>query len=595
MRCGVNGRRALAKGGTRRYNEIKPKERTANTMDMVSFPSMPSSRPDMDALRALYEKTTDLMKRAGSYAQAKQAFLDLQENEKAMSTMFSLCSVRNTIDTTDDYYDAEMKWLREQSASLIPLRKKYSEALAESPFRTDFEKEYGPQLFRLIDAGLKTSDERIVPDVIRQGEICQKYQKDSALAQTDFRGEKCNFYGLLKHMESTDRAERREAFHAWARLYESISPKLDGQYDELVRIRDGMAKKLGFDSYTSYAYLDRRRFDYSLTDAARFREQIRKVVTPAVSGIRKKQAEKLGVDRLRYYDEALLYPEGNADPIGTMEELVQKAQRMYREMSPETGEFFDFMVRYRLFDLETRPGKRMGGYMTRFPAYKAPFIFSNFNGTSADVDVLTHEAGHAFQGYLAMRSIPVSMLSGSTAEINEIHSMSMEHFAYPWMESFFGENCEKYLTAHLIGALSVLPYMCCVDEFQHRVYEKPSMDAMERRHVWRGIEKEYMPWRDYDGDSFLEEGGFWMQKQHIFLYPFYYIDYALAQMGAFQYYGRMKKDRQAAWQDYLRLCRAGGTQGYFELLKTGNLANPFREGAVEECVGHVIEEIEKKY
>ena len=164
------------------------------------------------------------------------------------------------------------------------------------------------------------------------------------------------------------------------------------------------------------------------------------------------------------------------------------------------------------------------------------------------MDVLTHEAGHAFQGYLAMRSIPVSMLRGSTSEINEIHSMTMEHFAYPWMGSFFGDNSEKYLTAHLIGCVSVLPYMCCVDEFQHRMYAEPDMSPADRRAVWREIERAYMPWRDYDGNAFLEQGGFWMQKQHIFLYPFYYIDYALAQMCAFQYYGRMKQDRGAAWQ-----------------------------------------------
>ena len=562
---------------------------------MIDFREMPYQRQDMDALRKCYEQTIETLSGAGSYPEARAAFFALQEESKKAATMLTLCSVRNTIDTTDEYYDGEMKWQRQQNASLIPLRKRYQEALAKCAFRADFEKEFGPQLFRLIDAALKTTDEVIVQDSIREGDLRQAYQKDSAMAATEFRGERCNFYGLLKHMESTDRAERREAFQAWAKLYAEISPKLDEQYDELVRLRVGMAHKLGFDSYTDLAYLDRRRFDYTQEDAARFRAQIKEVITPAVAEIREKQRKRLGVDKLRYYDEALIFPEGNADPIGTMEELVLKAQHMYREMSPETGEFFDFMVKYHLFDLETRPGKRMGGYMTRFPGYQAPFIFSNFNGTSADVDVLTHEAGHAFQGYLAMRSIPISMLSGSTSEINEIHSMTMEHFAYPWMGSFFGERSEQYLTAHLIGALAVIPYMACVDEFQHRVYAEPDMTAKDRRRVWREIERNYMPWRDYDGEPFLEEGGFWMQKQHIFLYPFYYIDYALAQMCAFQYYGRMKTDREGAWQDYLRLCRAGGTKGYFELLEVGNLMNPFHEGTVEKSVRHVIDELKQRY
>ena len=352
---------------------------------------------------------------------------------------------------------------------------------------------------------------------------------------------------------------------------------------------------MGFATYTEMAYTARNRFDYTREDAARFREQVKKIITPAVAAIREAQRKRLGVDKLRYYDEGLLFTDGNAIPIGTTKELVEKARRMYREMSPETGEFFDFMTEYELYDLETRPGKRMGGYMTRLPLYKAPFIFSNFNGTEADVDVLTHEAGHAFQGYLAMRSIPIAALCGSSAEINEVHSMSMEHFAYPWMEHFFGGNTEKYITAHLIGALSAIPYLVSVDEFQHEVYAKPDATPADWRRIWREIEKKYMPWRDYDGNEFLEGGGFWMQKQHIFLYPFYYIEYALAQICAFQYYGRMKENRKAAWEDYLRLCRAGGTRGYFELLETGCLLNPFRDGTVEKSTAHVIKEIRERY
>ena len=565
------------------------------TMEMKKFCDMPYVRPDVEELKAAYETAISALNNAATYAEARKAFFDLQEKDEAVGTMFSICSVRNTIDTTDEYYDAEIAALRKAFASMIPLRKRYDEALANSPFRPEFEKELGKQLFRMVDASLKTSDERIIPDVIREGELKQQYQKDSAVAATEFRGEKCNFYGLLKHMESTDRDERREAFHAWAKLYESISPKLDAQYDELVQLRDKMAKTLGYASYTDLAYLQRRRFDYTQADAAAFRDQVRRIITPAVAELREKQRQRLGIDKLRYYDESLKYPDGNAAPEGSVEELVAKAQKMYSEMSPETGECFDSMVKYGLFDLETRPGKRMGGYMTYFSGYKAPFIFSNFNGTSADVDVLTHEAGHAFEGYLAMRSIPVSDVRLSTSEINEVHSMSMEHFAYPWMESFFGEKSEKYITAHLFSSLATIPYLVSVDEFQHRVYAKPEMTALERRQVWREIERIYMPWRDYDGEPFLEQGGFWMQKQHIFLYPFYYIEYALAQLCAFQYYGRMKTDRRAAWEDYLRLCRAGGTKGYFELLEEGNLLNPFREGTVEASVGHVIEELRERY
>ena len=562
---------------------------------MIRFSEMPYERPDIEGLKAAVEEATRKVREAKSAAEVRDAYFALQEKEEASDTLYSLAYVRNTIDTNDAFYEGEIKWLQAAFAEAIPQFNAWKKALAESPFRGELEAEFGKQLFRKIDAGLMTSDERIIAETIREGELRQAYQKATAVASTDFRGEKCNFYGLLKYMESTDRAERKEAFEAWAALYEQISGTLEEQYGEMVRLRDAKAKKMGFETYTDMAYIARNRFDYTREDAARFREQVRTIITPAVAEIREAQRKRLGVDKLRYYDEALKFPDGNAVPIGTEKELVEKARKMYREMSPETGEFFDFMTEYGLFDLETKPGKRMGGYMTRFPGYKAPFIFSNFNGTQADVDVLTHEAGHAFQGYLAMRSIPVAELTGSTSEINEIHSMSMEHFAYPWMELFFGENAEKYITAHLVGALCTIPYLVSVDEFQHEVYANPESTPADWRRSWRESEKKYMPWRDYDGNEFLEGGGFWMQKQHIFMYPFYYIDYALAQVCAFQYYGRMKEDRARAWQDYLRLCRAGGTKGYYELLETGNLLNPFRDGTVEKSTAHVIEEIRERY
>lgn len=207
------------------------------------------------------------------------------------------------------------------------------------------------------------------------------------------------------------------------------------------------------------------------------------------------------------------------------------------------------------------------------------------------MDVLTHEAGHAFQGYLSFRAQPFVEMTFSTSEICEIHSMTMEHFAYPWMGLFFGDQAEKYCAAHLSDALTTIPYLVSVDEYQHRVFENPDMTAMERRAAWREIERSYMPWRDYDGNEFLEQGGFWMQKQHIFMEPFYYIEYALAQMGAFEFYDKAKTDRAKAWEDYCRLCRAGGSLGYFQLLELAGLQNPFQAGTVEKAVSGVLKEL----
>ena len=505
--------------------------------------------------------------------------------------------MRNTLNVNDAFYEKEnIINGKESSKFSIALLKTYK-VLLNSKYRKDFDEEFGNFISNSLEAQLKLISKKILLDQIAENKLTQKYAKDSALCKTNFRGEECNFYGLLKHMQSTDQQERKEAFEAWSSLYESVSNKLDDTYTKLVKNRVKQAKKLGFNNYIDMAYLNRGRFDYDVQDAAKFREAVKTYIVPLCVELRNKQAERLGLDSIKFYDESLMFKEGNALPIGDKNQLVNKAKKMYEEMSKESGEFFNFMIENDLFDLDTRVGKRMGGYTTFFPSYNAPFIFSNFNGTSADIDVLTHEAGHAFQAYLASRTLPISEQIHSTSEINEIHSMSMEHFAYPWMTLFFEENANKYLYTHLVDSLLTIPYLVSVDEFQHRVFENPKMSAMDRRKVWHNIETKYLPWRDYDGNEFLENGGFWMQKQHIFLYPFYYIEYALAQICAYQFFIKSRKNKTEAWDSYIKLCKLGGSLGYFDLLKAVDLKNPFDENNIKtiiEEIKNIIDEFEKK-
>ncbi len=558
---------------------------------MEKFAELEYVRPDMEAAKEDMKACIQAMKAAGSYEEMRSLFLDQKEKEYQRSTMETIASIRNTIDTGDEFYDGEMKYINQESPLLGLLRQEMDKVILESPFRGQWEEEFGSFFIKSMEVNQRLSDPAIVEDLVQEGNLTQQYSKVSAAASVEFRGETCNFYGLLKHMQSTDRRERKEAMTAWGDLYEKIAPDLDRIYDKMVSLRSSMARKLGFDSYIDYIYLCRGRYDYGPEDVAKFRRQVREVIVPVCQKLREQQAARLGVDKLRYYDEALVFPEGNAVPEGNREELVEKARKMYRELSPETGEFFDFMADHDMFDLETKKGKRGGGYCTFLPAYKSPFIFANFNGTNADVNVLTHEAGHAFEAYTAARNIKLMDMVFSSYEVAEIHSMSMEYFTHPWMKLFFGDKADRYLYSHVMEALEAVPYMVCVDEFQHKVFENPTMTAMDRRRVWRELEKVYLPWRDYDGHKFLEEGGFWMQKQHIFLFPFYYIDYALAQMGAFEFYGRMKRDRDQAWKDYYRLCQAGGSRGYFDLLKLAGLHSPFEEGTVKNVMADLEEDL----
>ncbi len=554
------------------------------------FSEIEYKRPDFAEIKEGIKAYIEKFKAAKDFKEEKALFEDYQKTSGELSTMYEVAMIRNTIDTRDEFYEAEVAFFNENIPELEPLEKEADELILNSPYKDKFSSAYGKIFIKDMEIRQKLVSAEIIPDKVEEAKLSQEYSKITAQCKCDFDGEECNFYGLLKHLESTDRDERIRAFKAWADMYESVSGKLDEIYSKLTKVRDSMAKKLGFNNYIEYIYLANGRYDYTAEDVAKFRENVRKYITPAVAKLFEEQRKTIGVDKLHYYDEQLTSPTGNANPEGTTEEKVAKAKQMYGEMNAQTKEFFNFMCEHELFDLESKPGKHMGGYCTFLPKYKAPFIFSNFNGTSADVDVLTHEAGHAFQAYSSCKYVPLLSMTWSTAEISEIHSMSMEFFTYPWMDKFFADP-DKYRKAHLADALKVIPYMVSVDEFQHRVFEKPDMTAEERYAVWSEIEKKYMPWRDYDGNEFLEKGGFWMQKQHIFMYPFYYIEYALAQTCTFQYYARMKKSRAEAWADYYRLCCAGGSRGYLELLDIGNLKVPFDEKVIKKVTEVVMADL----
>ena len=237
------------------------------------------------------------------------------------------------------------------------------------------------------------------------------------------------------------------------------------------------------------------RSDYNSDMVADFRKQVEKYIVPIATSLKERQKKRLGIKTLNYYDEAINFRSGNAKPKGNPEWILKKGEKMYSQLSKETGEYFNYMVKHELLDLVTKKGKAGGGYCTYISKYKAPFIFSNFNGTSGDVDVLTHEAGHAFQVYSSM-GFKVPEYYWPTSESAEIHSMSMELLTWPWMKLFFEEEADKYKFAHLSSALQFIPYGVSVDEFQHFVYENPDATPKERNHVWREIEKKYLPHRN---------------------------------------------------------------------------------------------------
>ncbi len=552
----------------------------------MKFSDYHYERPQFESLERNFKDLLEEFRTAASADEQDRIFTRINELRDEFVTQNSIAEVRHSIDTSDEFYDGEQNFFDEINPRFSQLKDLLFEALIQSPFRTELEQRWGKQIFTIARLSLTTFKPEILDDLAAENHLRSEHTRLIASAKIEFKGQQRNLAGMVPFEVSTDRATRKKAAEAKWSFFEANSKAFERIYDDMVKVRSGIAKKLGHDNYITTSYARLLRSEYDAGGVAEFRAQVREHIVPAVQRLRERQAQRLGVDKLKYYDELLDYKDGNPEPQGQPEWIIRQAQTMYNELAPETGEFFTFLRDNDLMDLVNKANKAPGGFCISFPRFDAPFIFSNFNGTSADIDVLTHEAGHAFQNYRSFR-FPIPDYYWPTYEACEIHSMSMEFFAWPWMKLFFKDATERYKFAHLSSSLNYIPYIVAVDEFQHYVYANPDASPADRNAAWRSIEETYLPFRDYDEFGFLERGGSWQRQSHIFAEPFYYIDYALAQICAFQFWQRSIEEPQQAWTDYLRLCDAGGSLPFLELVSLANLRSPFDKGCVQSVVASV--------
>lgn len=553
------------------------------------FKDLPYVRPDFAKVKTELAAITEKMKNAASYEEAKAAYFDFESIMSDLRDAYTIVSIRHTVDTRDKFYDDENEFLSEAFPELSPYTVAFSNALYDGKFKADFEKEFGKQLLSMIELERKSFSEKNIPLQQKEAKLCNEYEKIIASAEIDFDGEKRNLYGVMKYFEDEDREVRKAAWKKYEEFFASHEKRFEEIWDELIKVRNEQGRNLGFENFIPLGYMQQGRTDYNAADVASFREQVKEELVPLCSKLYEAQAKRLNLDKVRVYDENCVFADGNATPIGNDDDLVEIAREMYKDMSKETGEFIDFMIDHELLDLKNKPGKASTGYMTSILKYKAPFVFSCFNGTIGDIQVLTHELGHAFAGYEAMRNQPIADYYSESTDIAEIHSMSMEQFAYPYAEKFFGDKADKFRFQHLQEAITFVPFGVAVDEYQHIVYAHPELTPKERTAEWKKLEAKYMPWRDYDGMEFFGRGGWWYHKIHIFLYPFYYINYTLTTMGAMEFKKKMREDKTSAWNDYMNLCKVGGSKSYLETLAYANLSDPFKPGSVKKAISFAKE------
>lgn len=547
----------------------------------MKFSALEYERPDVESVRARIDAAAERLSSAASFDEADAIFREVEALDSSVETMFTLSHIRHDIDTADEFYDAEVAFSDETAPLLEESSQRWIKALLATPFRKEFAEKYCAVMFVNAEMAQKTFSSEIIPELQRENALTTEYSKLLASAQIPFEGGVYTISQLTPFKQDADDARRAAAWRAEGEWYMQNRDRLDGIYDELVKLRDGMGKKLGFGGYTGLGYCRMTRNCYDKNDVERFRSAVVRYIVPLAEGVYRRQAARLGKSLpMGYPDAALEFRSGNARPQGSPEDILAQGRKFYHELSPETAEFIDFMFDGGLFDVLSHKGKAGGGYCTSLPDYRAPFIFANFNGTSGDVEVITHEAGHAFANYTGRFIVPTSC-QWPTMEACEVHSMSMEFFAWPWAEGFFGSDTRKFLYSHLAGALTFIPYGTMVDHFQHIVYERPELTPAERHDEWRRLTGIYMPWIDLDdGLPFYGDGRAWQRQHHIYELPFYYIDYCLAQTVSLQFWAEIQRDRAAAWEKYMAYTRPAGTRTFTELIAGAGLVSPFGDEAL---------------
>lgn len=560
----------------------------------MKFSNMEYSRVDFGGLAEQVRKITERIKYAGN---AQEQFDCIREVSAIMEepyTMENLVYVRYTVNTADEFYKKEMEYCNKESSVLSAAMQEYEYALMESPFRKELEEHMGSYYFERLEMGKRSFSPEISELIQEEGRLAATYQGVLGAAEVKFEGKKYSIPEMGEFTQSRNRAVRKAAFEALGRCYEDLHDMFDSIFDALVKNRTAQAHKLGLKDYVELAYLRHRRC-FTVEDAGNFRKMALEDLLPIVWRLKKAQAERIGVDELAYYDIGYKFADGNAVPRGTSDEILAAGKRMYMELSQDTDVFIREMFSNEMFDVLAKPGKTAGGYCIQLPKYKSPFIFANFNGTAGDVDVFTHEAGHAYAFYCAAREIELAELRSPTAEACEVHSMSMEFFTAPWYKTFFGKQAAKYEYAHLESALDLILRGCMADHFQEEIYSRPEMTPDERNDLWNELEHLYRPYVHSEGLIFYERGADWQRQHHFFTHPYYYIDYSLAQVVSLELWVEMEKDWNRAWEQYQKFISYGGTKSFIGLVESAGLTSPMEKGCLKEIAEYSEKWLEKRY
>lgn len=555
---------------------------------MITFSDIPYFRIDMNRFASWFGQVLSQLEKAHTFEEAYESILDIDTMMEKYETMAVICEIRNTMDVTDEFYRGEAVFFETAKTKYEGLLNRFYKAIVQSPHAKALEYYLGCDFFKKAHMKRQAFSPEAESLLQQENTLSARYSELTATLTAEWNGQKVPLSVLAQKAANGDLEVRRESNAILEKTWASIGAELDYIFDELVRVRAGTAKILCQKSYTDAAYLSRSRTSYTRQDVKSFREAVKEKIVPVVEDIYKQQKQESDRAIVYHYEEDYQAPENRITPYS---DIVEGFGKIYQKISKETDIYYKAILEGGFYDLDIRPGKIMGAYANMVGRYHMPFIFETYNNTFGAVKTFAHETGHGFHSYVN-RGEAFQFLQQCSSDLAEIHSMGMEFFIWPYLGDIIPPEQEKsYQYQHLKSALSFIPYGCAIDEFQEIVYDCPDMTMEERLEAWKSLERVYLPWRCYETNLFFAQGRFWQRQPHVYKWPFYYIDYVLAQICALQLHYLNRENPEKAWKCYLGILKDSAFCSFSETIQKEGLSTPFEGHTIAGLAAKIKEEM----
>ena len=574
-------------------------------MNLLPFTDLPAHAPrafvpaqidlgDWSQCAPLFDQLDARAPQCRSLADFERWILDQGELFAALDQEGSQRYIAMTCHTDSPEAEAAyLHFVEKVEPELKPRQFHLAKLFLAHPFRAQLDQHRYEVFDRDTALLVELFREENVPLQTEEARLGQQYQKLSGSLTVNFRGEEKTLVQMGRNLEEPNRALREEAWTLVAGRRLQEADKIEEQFEALLKVREQIARNAGFPNYLAYAFRAKGRFDYTAEDCLKFHSAVDTEFMPVVRLLQAERKRQLGVDALRPWDTAV-DPLNRAPlrPFVEVDEMVTRTQRVFDNVDAELAAGFAQMRELKLLDLANRKGKAPGGYQSTLAEARLPFIFMNSVGVQRDVETMLHEAGHAFHT-LAAKNEDIYPYRSAPIEFCEVASMAMELLGNQHLEEFYAPaEANRARKTHLEGIIAFFPWMATVDAFQHWIYSHPGHRRAERTAAWLALMDRFGGDVDWTGHE-SARANFWHRQLHIFLHPFYYVEYGIAQLGALQVWANSHRDPVKALRDYKAGLALGGSRPLPELFAAAGCRFDFSAETVRPLVALTRSELAK--